>query len=238
MIDIHCHILPGLDDGPKTLNESLEMCRRALANGITTIVATPHRGNPAGNTTGSVVLSSVKKLKAVLKEHKIPIEILPGHEVRISENILDDIDKGRALTVNNKKKYILLELPFESVPFYVYEVVKKIKEKEITPIIAHPERNDQIQEDKRVMKRLIAAGALSQITGGSLLGQFGTKARKSAVSLLKSGLAHVMASDSHAFQNPPSVEEVRTEVVRVAGEKIAKVLFETNPKKIVKGEAV
>ena len=234
MIDLHCHILPGLDDGPKTMAESLEMCRKAVADGITTIVATPHRGNPAGNTAGTTVLKEVKRLKTALKKHKIPLEILPGHEVRISENILDDIDRGRALTINNKMKYILLELPFESVPFYVYDVVKKIKEKGIIPIIAHPERNDQIQADKRVMKRLIAAGALSQITGGSLLGQFGPKARQSAVSLLKSGLVHVIASDAHAFQNSPSVEEVRTEVERIAGEKIAKVLFETNSEKIVK----
>ena len=236
MVDLHCHILPGLDDGPKTMSESLAMCRAAAADGIHAIVATPHRGNPAGNTAGTHVLKCVKKLNAELKKNKVPIDILPGHEIRINKNLIDDVDKGRALTINNKKKYILLELPFESVPFYVYDVIVQLKEKGITAIIAHPERNTQIQKDKRVMKRLIKAGALSQITGGSLLGEFGPAARRSAVSLLKGGLVHVMASDSHSFERPPTLTEALAEAEIIVGEKKTISLVESNPKGIIKND--
>ena len=233
MLDLHCHILPGLDDGPKTMVESLAMCRAAAADGVHAIVATPHRGNPVGNTTGAQVLKAIKKLKNTLKKREIPIEILPGHEIRVNQNLINDIDKGKALTLNNKKKYVLLELPFESVPFYVFDVLARLKEKGITAIIAHPERNTQIQADKRVMKRLIKASALSQITGGSLLGEFGPAALRSAVELLKSGLVRVLASDSHSPDRPPVLTKAIAAAAKIVGEKKAKILVTDNPQKIV-----
>ena len=236
MLDLHCHILPGLDDGPKTLKESLEMCRRGANDGIRTIVATPHRGNPAGNTTGAQVLRSIKRLKAALAKNKIFIDILPGHEIHISKGLIKDVQKGVALTVNDQKKYILLELPFRSVPFYVFDVIAQLKEKGITSIIAHPERNTQIQTDKRVMKRLIKAGALAQITGGSLLGEFGPAARNSAVNLLKSGLVHVIASDAHSPDRPPVLSGAVAEATKTVGEKKTRALVESNPEKIIRDE--
>ena len=216
------------------MDKSLAMCRAAAADGICAIVATSHRGNPQGNTTGTQVLKAVKKLKTALKKNKISIDILPGHKIRIDKNLINNIEKGLALTVNNNKKYILLELPFESVPFYVFDVLAQLKEKGITPIIAHPERNAQIQADKRVMKRMIKSGALSQITGGSLLGEFDPAARRSAVELLKGGLAHVIASDSHSADRPPVLSEAIAEAAKIVGQKKAKILVTDNPEKIVK----
>jgi protein-tyrosine phosphatase len=199
MVDLHCHILPGIDDGSKTLKESVEMCRRAAADGIRAIVATPHRNSFVANTTVSQVLNGIKQLKKALARNSIDIDILPGHEIHISNDLIDEVERGESLTINRNEKYILLELPMRSVPFYVFDCVAQLKGKGITAIIiAHPERNAQIQADKRVMKRLIKAGALSQVTGGSLLGEFGPTARRCAVELLKNGLAHVIASDAHS----------------------------------------
>ena len=219
MVDLHCHILPGLDDGPKTMAESLAMCRAAVDDGIHTIVATPHRGSFVANTTAKQVLGDIKKLKKALAKQKIKIDILPGHEIHISKDLIKDVEKGVALTINDNKKYILLELPMRSVPFYVFDVIAELKEKGITPIIAHPERNTQIQADKRVMKRLIKAGALGQLTGGSLLDQYGPAAQRSAVSLLKADLVHVMASDAHSPDHPPVLSEDIAEAKRIVGEK-------------------
>ena len=157
MLDLHCHILPGLDDGSKTLDEALSMCRVAAGDGIHTIVATPHRGSFAADTTAAQVLEGIKKLKKALRQKHIAIDILPGHEIHISEDLINDIDHDQALTINHKKKYILLELPFRSVPFYVFETIAQLKKMGITPIIAHPERNDQIQTDKHLMKNLVKA---------------------------------------------------------------------------------
>jgi len=234
MLDLHCHILPGIDDGPRTLDESIEMCRLAAKDGIKTIVATPHRGSFVADTTGSQVLDGVKQLKEALAQNKIDIEILPGHEIHISKDLIDDIDTGLALTINNNKKYVLLELPFRSVPFYVFEVIAQLKKKGITPIIAHPERNDQIQTDKRLMKKLIKAGAMAQITGGCLTGEFGGAAQRTAEELLKKGLVHIIASDAHSDRRPPVLSTYIEEASKIVGEKKARGLVEGNPGKIIK----
>ncbi|MCA9404225.1 MAG: tyrosine protein phosphatase, partial [Candidatus Omnitrophica bacterium] len=167
MIDIHCHILPDIDDGPRTMEESLEMCRIAVADGITTIVATPHHNSPyVESLPADVVLKKVAELREELHRHTIPLEILPGQEIHITETIVEDILQGRSLTLNNAGKYALIEMPADSVPFYVRQVVERLKVNGITAIIAHPERNRQVQQDPQSLADLIAAGALGQITAG------------------------------------------------------------------------
>ena len=208
MIDIHCHILPDIDDGPRTMEESLEMCRIAVADGIKTIVATPHHNSPyVDSQPTAVVLQRVEELREELCRHAIPLEILPGQEIHITETIVEDILQGRSLTLNNAGKYALIEMPSDSVPFYVRQVVEELKGNGITAIIAHPERNRQVQQDPSVLEQLIDAGALGQITAGSLLGQFGSSAEKSARELLRYGHVHVIASDGHSRGRPPVLAE-------------------------------
>jgi len=124
------------------------------------------------------------------------------------------------------------------VPFYVYNVIEQLKAKGITPVIAHPERNTQIQYDKRAMKRLARSGALSQVTGASLSGAYGDAARRSGIELLKSGLAHVIASDGHNQRYPPVLSEAALEVKGLIGKGKAEKLFVVNPEKIIRGEAI
>jgi len=235
MYDLHCHILHGIDDGPKTLDESIAMCQLAAKDGIKVIVATPHRSSFVANTTAEQVFDGIKQLKEVLAQNKIDIEILPGHEIHISKELIDDINSGLALTINNNKKYILLELPFRSVPFYVFDVLAELKKKKIVPIIAHPERIYQIQTDKHLMKKLIKAGALSQITGSSLTGEFGAPAQRTAEELLASNLVHVMASDAHSKQRPAILSHAVNAVAEIVGQKKARALVESNPGRIIKG---
>ncbi|MCB9721666.1 MAG: tyrosine protein phosphatase [Candidatus Omnitrophica bacterium] len=208
MIDIHCHILPDIDDGPRTMEESLEMCRIAVADGIKTIVATPHHNSPyVDSQPTAVVLQRVEELREELCRHAIPLEILPGQEIHITETIVEDILQGRSLTLNNAGRYALIEMPSDSVPFYVRQVVEELKENGITAIIAHPERNRQVQQDPDALGQLIDAGALGQITAGSMLGQFGSSAETTSRELLKNGHAQVIASDAHSPRRPPELAE-------------------------------
>lgn len=206
MIDIHCHILPNVDDGPRTMDESLEMCRIAVADGIKTIVATPHHNSPyVDSQPAAVVLQRVAELREELRKNEIPLEVLPGQEIHITENILEDIAQCRALTINNAGRFALIEMPNDSVPFFVKEVIVMLKAMGIIAIIAHPERNAQIQSEPLLLTRLIQEGAMTQITAGSLLGQFGLAAQKTATELLEIGFCHVLASDSHRQSHPPSL---------------------------------
>ena len=236
MLDLHCHILPGIDDGPKTLDESVAMCRMAEEDGINAIVATPHKSSFVADVSAQQVSDGIKQLEEALAQNNIDIEILPGHEIHISKDLIDNIDSGRALTINNNKKYILLELPFRSVPFYVFDVLAQLKVKEIIPIIAHPERNTQIQTDKPMMKKLIKAGALAQITGSSLTGEYGGAAQRTAEELLSKGLVHIIASDAHSDRRPPLLSSAVKAAAKIIGEKKALELVEENPLGIIKGE--
>lgn len=234
MIDIHCHILPGLDDGPQTEQQSLAMCELAAADGIKTIVATPHTGNGEYLSPAKDVRKGVEKLNKLLKKKEINLTILPGHDAYIQLRLIEDIKQGKVLTINDAKKYIILELPAQSVPFYVEEFIIKLKSNGITGIISHPERNDQIQKDTRALKRLVAAGALAQITALSLTGGFGNPAQKTAQTLLKQRLAHIIASDAHSKDmRPPVLSEAVKEASRIIGERNAWDMAHTTPLEII-----
>lgn len=206
MIDIHCHILPDIDDGPRTMEDSLQMARIAVADGITTIVATPHHNSPyVDSQPAEVVLQRVQELREELRKNAIPLEVLPGQEIHITETTVEDILQGRSLTLNNGGKYALIEMPSDSVPFYVRQVVEELKGNGITAIIAHPERNRRVQQDPEVLAGLIEVGALGQITAGSLTGGFSDRSKKSAREVLKKGYVHMLASDAHSANHPPLI---------------------------------
>jgi len=221
VIDIHCHILPGMDDGPKTEEQAFSMCKIAAGDGIKTIVATPHTGNGVYLNDAKDVLRGVKKLNKLLKEKGLNLTIFPGHDAHIQPELIEDIKQGKVLTINNGKKYVLLELPAKSVPSYVEECITKLKSNGITGIISHPERNYQIQQNLHIIEKLIQAGALLQITAMSLTGGFAAPAQKIAIRLLKQRLVHIIASDAHS-------EDKRPPILSLAVKKAAKFIGERN----------
>lgn len=225
MIDIHCHILPGMDDGPKTEERACAMCKIAVGDGMKAIVATPHTGNGVYLNDAKDVLRGVKKLNKLLKEKGIDLTILPGHDAYIRPELIEDIKQGKVLTINDRKKYIVLELPAESVPSYVEGLIIKLKSNGITGIISHPERNYQVQQNLHVIEKLIQAGALLQITAMSLTGGFAAPAQKTAIRLLKRRLVHIIASDAHS-------EDKRPPVLSLAVKKAAKFIGERNAREM------
>jgi protein-tyrosine phosphatase len=239
MIDIHCHILPNVDDGPETLDETLEMCRMALADGTTTIVATPHQRNGVHYNSSESILENVQTVASLLKKSNMDLELLPGADVHIEVDTAEKILQGEIMSINNTKRYFLLEFPAHAIPLNIDKLIFNLLLKGITPILTHPERILEVQENPNRIYELISMGVLSQITAMSVTGEFGTRPRKCARTLLKHNLAHIIASDAHsADYRPPILSDAVKIVSRLLGEERAMEMVTTVPLQIVRGEAV
>lgn len=201
MVDIHCHILPGLDDGAKDLSESLEMARAAVEEGIRTIIATPHHHNGQYENPKQRILEKVAELNGALREESIPLIVLPGQEPRICGELLGDYHEGSVLTLNNGGKYLFIEFPADHVPYYAERFLFEVQLTGITPIIVHPERNRDVMERPEVLYQLVKKGALTQVTAASVAGYFGKKIKKFSLQMIEANLAHFMASDAHNVTN-------------------------------------
>jgi protein-tyrosine phosphatase len=200
MIDLHCHVLPGLDDGPRFLKESLDMARTAVNNNIQTIVATPHSLNGFFVNTWESIVKVTSSVQDALQRENIELNIYPGVEVQMGPDLFEALERGEAATINNNGRYMLVEFPAFSMPAGAREFIFKLKLQDITPIIAHPERHLILQHDLNQLHELVNQGALCQLTALSLTGEFGGTVKKSAEEMIRTGLAHVIATDAH-FDN-------------------------------------
>lgn len=196
MIDIHSHILPGIDDGAKTENDSLLMAKAAVEQGIQTIVASPHHKNRRYENTKDNIIKHVSVLNELFASENIPLHVIPGQELRINGDILDDVKKGEILTVN-KTKYLLIEFASDSVPQYAEQMFYDLQVEGITPVIVHPERNRELLENPRLLYDLVLKGALTQVTAASVVGKFGKIIGDFAHQLIEANLTHFIASDAH-----------------------------------------
>jgi protein-tyrosine phosphatase len=237
VIDIHTHILAGLDDGPKTWEESLEMCRIALRDGVRTMVATPHITPVVYENRTDTIRPKVETLRALLKEQDIALDIRMGSEVWVDFDLLSEVGKGTIPLPGAGGRVLLLHFPFQLIPPNSQQVIINLKVKGITPIITHPERHLRIQEDPNLLYELISAGALSQITAMSLTGGFGEKARRSALHLLQLNLAHIIASDAHSARGRVPVLSAGVKAAAdVVGEARATAMVTTIPEALLDGE--
>jgi protein-tyrosine phosphatase len=199
MIDIHSHILPGVDDGASTIEDSLDMARSAHLRGIQKIIATPHYGNGRFQVSRDQVDYQMNELEERLRDEQIPIEVFPGHEVRITRDLIEDVLSGKVLTLANSN-YLLVEFPHNEVPKFTDEIVHELTLLGIVPIIAHPERNIEIANNPDVLADLVELGALTQITSHTLIGQFGKKGVSICNELCNRNLVHFIASDAHDIE--------------------------------------
>lgn len=197
MIDLHCHILPDMDDGPETLEESVLMVQAALEDGIDTIVATPHFTDFKGIDT--FLKSRDEKIDALLTDLSVGgmnVNIAKGSEVYIDMDLFDT--KRIERLALNGSRYILTELPMMVFPLYTEEFLYRLQLLGFVPIIAHPERNAEIVRKPELLYRLIDLGSLAQINTGSITGLFGHAAQNCAKKILKSKMAHMIATDAHS----------------------------------------
>ncbi|MFY0741923.1 CpsB/CapC family capsule biosynthesis tyrosine phosphatase [Solibacillus silvestris] len=202
MIDIHSHILFGVDDGPDDLYETLEMLQQASNEGITEIITTSHSFHPQYNVSAKQVMEQLTVIQEQVEINNIPLKIHAGQEVRLVENIVTLVEANEALTLANSN-YILLELPSSTVPKFTKEIVINLQANGIIPIIAHPERNKAIAERPSKLEELVREGAMAQITAGSLAGHFGKNIQKLSLDLVKANLVHTYGSDVHNLTTRP-----------------------------------
>ncbi|MBX5317583.1 tyrosine-protein phosphatase [Staphylococcus caprae] len=196
MIDIHNHILIDVDDGPKNREDAIQLLKQAKSEGVNEIIATPHHLSPVFNNERKKVLNKIEELRSMEEVQQLGIKIYPGQEIRITDQILPEIEKGNILSLNHSK-YLLIELPSNGVPHYTERLFYELLSEGYVPIIAHPERNKGIVQDLDKLYQLVKAGALSQLTSSSLSGGNGKKLQKVSIQMIENHLTHFIASDAH-----------------------------------------
>jgi protein-tyrosine phosphatase len=202
MIDMHCHILPKLDDGADSLADSIAMARTAVQDGITEVIATPHHANGRYHNEAFAVIRAVEELNLQLHEQQIPLKVWPGQEIRVYQNLINDLERGIIISLN-QSRYTLIEFPSDKIPSQIEEYIHELNVIGKVAIIAHPERNQEIIRNPDLLFQLIRLGALSQITAGAVSGGFGTKIQSLAFKLCEANLVHFIASDAHNTTNRP-----------------------------------
>lgn len=202
MIDIHCHILPFMDDGAADVDAALAMAQDAHNDGISVVVATPHHANGVYMNPAQEIEAAVKALNAKLQEAGHPLQVLPGQEIRLYSDLLDDLERGQLLTLAGSR-YILLEMPSSRVPRNMEETCHELIIQGYVPVIAHPERNAEIAAAPSRLEKLTQLGALGQLTAQSVAGVFGSKLQKLSLELCRRQTIHVIASDAHDQRHRP-----------------------------------
>lgn len=237
MIDIHSHILPAVDDGSKSTAESLLMLEAAINTGIHTIVATPHYNYKYTNNKAKI-LAEVEKLNQKIKTNNLNINILPGQEVRIYGELIEDYESEKLLTIADNGSYMLVELPFKQVPYFTDNLLYNIELHGIKPIIAHPERNSEFLENPEKLYNLVTKGALTQLTTSSLLGYFGKSIQKFSHQLIKANLVHTIATDAHNVSNRSfNMSEAYEEIMKKHGKDYV-THFKENAQFIIEGKSI
>lgn len=240
MIDIHNHILPGIDDGCKTMDEAISALKQASSLGIESIVLTPHyvKGSKydCNNKDKKKIFNSLKK---EVKNNNIDVNLYLGNEVYFENDMLSLIEAGEATTINNSR-YLLFELPMTSEVNNLKDVIFSLRVKGVIPVIAHPERYTVFQDKPNEMVDLINQGCLFQGNLGSLVGIYGKEANKCINVLLKHNLIHFMASDTHHAngKNYGLLLEAKKELIDIVGLEYANELLRDNAKKMIDDENI
>jgi protein-tyrosine phosphatase len=234
MIDLHSHILYGLDDGAKDLEHSIRMCWISYQDGIRTVVATPHILPGIYKNDRSTILSRVVELNNAIAQSAI--RILPGADVHFSSDILQRYEKEEIVTVNDQGRYLMVEFAFQGIPFQAEEVLFKLVLKGIIPIISHPERNMEIGQRPQRYYEMIRMGCLGQVTAMSLMGGFGHGVKRVAEKLLAGRLIHIIASDAHSADGrPPVLSSAVKAAEKIVGKEEARRMVTEYPEAVIEG---
>jgi protein-tyrosine phosphatase len=240
VIDLHNHLLPGIDDGARELEETLEFLRIGARDGVRTVTATPHMKPGVYDNSRQMILERVAMVREAQRgDEAEAVTLLPGAEVYFSGDVVQRAKDGKLMTIGDGGRYILLELPYQQIPFGVDDAIFQLRLLGLTPLLAHPERVAYYLEDIERVAASVRLGALTQVTGNSVTGRFGSKARDFATRMLERRLIHVLASDSHDVKyRPPVLSESVRAAAAVVGEEAARRMVEETPRAILDGVEV
>ena len=238
MIDIHCHLLPGVDDGAGAMADSIGIVKNALLSGVHTIVCTPHILDIPSPAYIQQIQHSFAELQQYLIDEQLPMEIVTGAEFLISPDVPALVKQHTFLTLNGTGKYVLVEFPLNEIPSYAEEVLFELCVSGITPIIAHPERYFDISDDLNILVKFIQGGALCQLNAGSLLGRYGKRIRKTSKQLIAHGLVHIIASDSHSARSVYPLSEALSITTKMIGRKHSQNMVTSIPASIIRGSEI
>jgi protein-tyrosine phosphatase len=236
--DTHCHLLPGLDDGPKSWQITLAMARLAVAEGIQTVVATPHQLGRYESNTAKCIRAVAAEAQQRLDNAAIALTVLPGADVRVREDLPELVKRDEVLTLADNHKYLLLELP-HNIIIPLESLLCRLRHVGIRCILSHPERHRPLMHKLDLVRSWVQQDCLIQLTSGSITGHFGPIVQRMSRRLLDAGLVHLVATDAHDMAcRLPLVGEAYRRACRWIGEPAAEKLFVINPRAVVRGEAI
>ena len=238
MVDLHCHLLPGIDDGSKSMAISLRLAKEATEHGVTHALLTPHHMTGRYINHKQDVIRRTQEFKEQLVANNIPLTVFPGQEVRINGQLLKALDKDDILFADTGNRYLMLEFPDDDVPHYTNQMIFDLQQRGITPVIVHPERNTKIMAKPDLLYQLLEKGCLSQITASSYVGTFGKKVENFSRQLIEAGQGYVFASDAHDL--PGRKYEMRQAFDRLSrefGSELAE-QYQNNARQIINGGEV
>jgi protein-tyrosine phosphatase len=237
-VDIHCHLVPGIDDGAQSWEQSLLMAAMAAADGIQTIVVTPHQLGNFTHNSGQLIRARTSELQQFLDNHGIALRVLPGADVRIEPGLVEKLRSGEVLTLADRRKHVLLELPHE-LYFPLEDVLESLRRAGMVGILSHPERNQGLLKQPRLLPPLVDGGCLMQVTCGSLLGTFGPASQQLSEWMLEQGLVHFLSTDAHGHNaRRPLMKHAFERAKQLIGEEVAVDLCCRNPAAVAEGEEV
>lgn len=236
IVDLHCHILPGIDDGSPDLEHSLSLAKQAVNDGVTHILCTPHHLDNEFVNHKNDVIKDVAVFQEELVQHEIPLKVFPGQEVHINGDLISKYDDLLGIDVN--KRYMLLEFPHGNVPSYAGQMIFKLRKLGTTPVIVHPERNSEIQDNLELLYDFIEKGALAQVTATSYVGGFGDRVAAISKKIVEHNLVQIVASDAHTLKGRKFVlHEALDQIAEDFGKSKA-IQFEKNAEDLINGDRV
>jgi protein-tyrosine phosphatase len=237
LIDLHCHLLHGIDDGAADLEESLEMARLSVAEGVSVIACTPHIFPGVYNNSGPDIRNRIDSLQSHLDQAGIECRLVSGGDVHVAPDLVAKLRSGEALSLNDGR-YVLVEPPHHILPPNIEGLFFNLLSAGYVPILTHPERMSWIEREYDLIVRLVRSGVWLQITAAALLGDFGSRPKRWSSQLLREGLVHIVASDAHgASRRPPRMGEALGALIELVGRDEALNLVQVRPEAIVGNQA-
>jgi len=236
MIDLHHHLLPGLDDGSKSMEDSIAMAKLAVADGITHVVCTPH-ANGQYNFDPQVNEAKITELRSLLAQENVPLTLGLGCDFHLSYDNIQDAKANPARYSVNGLGYVMVEIPDYGLPRGLTEIFYELQLVGLTPVLTHPERNPTLQSDLPRLKEWLQRGVLVQVTADSVRGNMGKSAEKMAHLLLAERWVHFLATDAHnTSSRPPRMSEAKAIVAKKYGVEYAEYLCVRNPRAVFYGD--